>query len=60
MMSSEGPPSSPYRVAEANSYLFGGNAAFIEGLYEQYLENPALVPEEWRRHFDQLQQTALR
>ncbi len=57
-MSSEGPPSSPYRVAESNSYLSGGNAAFIEALYEQYLEDPALVSEEWRRYFDQLQQTA--
>ena len=38
-----------------NSYLFGGNAPFVEELYETYLENPANVPEEWRRYFDKLQ-----
>jgi len=47
-----------YRILEANSYLSGGNAAFIEDLYERYLENPAQVSEEWRAWFDQLQQTA--
>jgi len=39
----------------ANSYLFGGNAPFVEELYEQYLVNPGSVPEEWREYFDQLQ-----
>ena len=39
----------------ANSYLFGGNAPFIEDLYEQYLANPGAVPEEWRGYFDQMQ-----
>ncbi len=39
----------------ANSYLFGGNAPFIEDLYEQYLANPGAVPEEWREYFDQMQ-----
>src|SRR5919204_641586 len=38
-----------------NSYLFGGNAAFIEDLYERYLANPQSVPEEWRDYFDRLQ-----
>src|SRR3989338_1904681 len=38
-----------------NSHLFGGNAPFVEELYEAYLENPANVPEEWRRYFDKLQ-----
>src|SRR6267378_3670530 len=38
-----------------NSYLFGGNAAFIEDLYEKYLVNPQSVPEEWREYFDRLQ-----
>ncbi|MDH4275117.1 MAG: 2-oxoglutarate dehydrogenase E1 component, partial [Gammaproteobacteria bacterium] len=38
-----------------NSHLFGGNASFIEDLYATYLQNPAAVPEEWRRYFDQLQ-----
>ncbi|HXZ92432.1 MAG TPA: 2-oxoglutarate dehydrogenase E1 component [Burkholderiales bacterium] len=39
-----------------NSYLFGGNAPFIEELYERYLANPGSVPGEWREYFDQMQQ----
>jgi len=39
----------------ASSYLFGGNAAFIEDLYEKYLANPQSVPEEWRDYFDRMQ-----
>src|SRR3954452_20376571 len=38
-----------------NSYLFGGNAAFIEDLYEKYLANPQSVPDAWRDYFDRLQ-----
>ena len=38
-----------------NSYLFGGNAPFIEELYENYLENPDGIVGEWRQYFDQLQ-----
>lgn len=38
-----------------SSYLFGGNAPFIEDLYEQYLENPESVSAEWRGYFDQMQ-----
>jgi 2-oxoglutarate decarboxylase len=30
----------------------GTNAAFVEGLIRQYLENPAQVDERWRRTFD--------
>ena len=39
----------------SNSYLFGGNAPFVEELYEQYLANPGSVPEEWREYFDAMQ-----
>jgi 2-oxoglutarate dehydrogenase E1 component len=39
-----------------SSYLFGGNAPFIEDLYETYLQNPDAVTAEWRRYFDQMQQ----
>lgn len=38
-----------------NSYLFGGNAPFVEELYETYLADPSSVPEAWRSYFDQLQ-----
>jgi 2-oxoglutarate dehydrogenase E1 component len=39
----------------SNSYLFGGNAPFVEELYEQYLANPGSIPEQWREYFDQMQ-----
>lgn len=39
------------------SQLFGMNDVFIEGLYEDYLANPASVPDEWRGYFDALQAT---
>ncbi|HKO89463.1 MAG TPA: 2-oxoglutarate dehydrogenase E1 component [Burkholderiales bacterium] len=39
----------------SNSYLFGGNAPFIEDLYEAYLDNPQSVSEEWRDYFDKMQ-----
>jgi 2-oxoglutarate dehydrogenase E1 component len=34
--------------------LQGANAAFIEALYEDYLEAPERVPAVWRRYFDSL------
>jgi 2-oxoglutarate dehydrogenase E1 component len=34
--------------------LFGGNAAYIDALYEQYLRDPASVEAEWRRYFESL------
>jgi 2-oxoglutarate dehydrogenase E1 component len=39
------------QVLEATSFLSGANAKFIEGLYRQYLENPAAVGGEWREFF---------
>src|SRR5690606_3701632 len=41
----------------STSYLFGGNAPYVEELYEAYLDNPASVPDNWRNYFDQLQHT---
>lgn len=43
------------REFQANSYLFGGNAPYVEELYERYLDNPASVPDKWRAYFDQMQ-----
>jgi 2-oxoglutarate dehydrogenase E1 component len=34
--------------------LFGGNAAFLDALYEQYLRDPASVEEKWRLYFESL------
>ncbi len=39
----------------SNSYLFGGNAPYVEEMYEQYLDNPGAVPDNWRAYFDALQ-----
>src|SRR5881227_2744097 len=41
--------------SRANSYLFGGNAPYVEELYEAYLDNPGSVPDKWRSYFDALQ-----
>ncbi|AGF46989.1 2-oxoglutarate dehydrogenase E1 component [Candidatus Kinetoplastibacterium desouzaii TCC079E] len=39
----------------STSYLFGGNAPYVEELYEIYLDNPGAVAEHWRQYFDNLQ-----
>ena len=39
----------------SNSYLFGGNAPYVEELYEAYLLNPGAVPDNWRAYFDAMQ-----
>ncbi len=39
----------------ANSHLFGGNAPYVEEMYEAYLDNPGSVAENWRAYFDALQ-----
>ncbi len=36
---------------EQTSFLYGGNAQFIEQLYGKYLENPATVDQHWRQFF---------
>jgi 2-oxoglutarate dehydrogenase E1 component len=38
----------------STSAFSGGNATFVEDLYESYLKDPESVPEDWRRQFDQL------
>jgi 2-oxoglutarate dehydrogenase E1 component len=40
---------------QSNSYLFGGNAPYVEELYEAYLDNPGSVPDNWRSYFDAMQ-----
>ena len=44
-----------YGAFKGNSYLFGGNAPYVEEMYENYLANPGGVPETWRSYFDALQ-----
>ena len=47
--------SSLYQAYSGNTYLFGGNAPYVEELYENYLSNPGSVPDTWREYFDALQ-----
>src|SRR5882672_8734336 len=35
----------------ATTPLAGGNASYVEALYEQFLTNPESVPADWRRFF---------
>ena len=44
-----------YTAFQGNSYLFGGNAPYVEEMYESYLANPGSVPDSWRDYFDALQ-----
>ena len=37
-----------------SSQLSGGNAAFVEELYEQYLQDPDSVGDKWKAYFSQL------
>ncbi|RGE46868.1 2-oxoglutarate dehydrogenase E1 component [Comamonas testosteroni] len=44
-----------YKAYQGNTYLFGGNAPYVEEMYEGYLANPGSVPDSWREYFDALQ-----
>ncbi|HRQ01870.1 MAG TPA: 2-oxoglutarate dehydrogenase E1 component [Ottowia sp.] len=46
---------SVYQTYQGNTYLFGGNAPYVEEMYENYLSNPGSVPDSWREYFDALQ-----
>ena len=37
----------------ATTPLAGGNASYVEALYEQYLSDPQSVPSDWRRFFSE-------
>ncbi len=37
-----------------SGHISAGNASYVEELYEQYLEDPAEVPEQWRSYFETL------
>jgi 2-oxoglutarate dehydrogenase E1 component len=41
---------------EQTSFLYGGNAQFIENLYAKYQQNPASVDPHWRQFFAGLDQ----
>ncbi len=50
--------SSVYSAYSGNTYLFGGNAPYVEEMYENYLANPGSVLDTWREYFDALQHVA--
>ena len=35
-------------------HISAGNAAYVEELYEKYLEDPSKIPEQWRSYFETL------
>ena len=35
-------------------HISGGNASYVEELYEKYLEDPTEIPDQWRSYFDTL------
>jgi 2-oxoglutarate dehydrogenase E1 component len=51
------PEKNTMQAMRDTSQLFGMNDVFVEGLYEDYLADPASVSEEWRSYFDALQAT---
>jgi len=54
-MSESARPASVYAAYQNNTYLFGGNAPYVEEMYENYLAHPGSVPGNWREYFDALQ-----
>lgn len=48
--------STKLQTLQANSYLSGGNASYVEHLYENFLNNPESVEEPWRQYFQSLNQ----
>ncbi len=42
---------------KANSYLGDGNLAYIETLYDAYLQDPTEVSDYWKKQFDEVSKT---
>ncbi len=45
---------SNYQALKQSGAVFGGNAPFLEEIYDRYLANPDSVSADWRRYFDGL------
>ncbi|WP_422371816.1 2-oxoglutarate dehydrogenase E1 component [Hoeflea sp.] len=41
-------------IMAQTSFLYGGNAPYIEQMYARYQDDPASVPEEWKAFFAEL------
>ncbi len=40
-----------------SAHISGGNAAYVEEVYESFLQDPSSVSEEWREYFEKLPKT---
>ena len=40
-------------IFEKTSFLHGTNSAYIEQMYERYLENPIDIPADWQNFFQE-------
>jgi 2-oxoglutarate dehydrogenase E1 component len=49
-------PKGSMEVLWGSSHISGGNASYVEDLYDVYLLDPNAVPEEWRDYFEKLPQ----
>ncbi len=38
----------------STSHISGGNATYVEEVYEAFLRDPTSIPDEWRRYFENL------
>ena len=45
------------QLLSETTFLYGGNAAFVEDLYGRYGADPGSVPADWRAYFDALHET---
>lgn len=43
---------SNYQNFKKSGAFFGGNAPFVEEIYERYAQDPASVDDSWRRFFE--------
>lgn len=43
-----------YQELEATSYLAGSNSPYIEEMYDQYIEDPTSLSQEWQDFFSQV------
>jgi 2-oxoglutarate dehydrogenase E1 component len=44
---------------EETSFLYGGNARFVEDLYAKFLANPSAVDAHWRQFFASLSESGI-
>lgn len=45
---------STLEALQADSYLFSGNGAYLEALFDQYLHDPTQLSREWQTYFNQI------